>query len=88
MVHQMVMRLLEIQFFTRSKRKLTNPLGNIIILPLAIVPMVLAVAYQTQTGAAVIVLCGFFALFVGSYRWAVRRARWPAYRRSRKLSNS
>jgi UDP-N-acetylmuramyl pentapeptide phosphotransferase/UDP-N-acetylglucosamine-1-phosphate transferase len=29
--HQMVVRLLEIQFFIRSKRKLTNPLGNIII---------------------------------------------------------
>ena len=84
----MVMRLLEIQFFTRSKRKLTNPLGNIIILPLAIVPMVLAVAYQTQTGAAVVVLCGFVALFVGSYRWAVRRARQPVYRRSRKLKSS
>lgn len=86
--HQMVMRLLEIQFFTRSRRKLTNPLGTIIILPLAIVPMVLAVVYQRQTGAAVVVLCGFVALFVGSYLWAVRRARQPVYRRSRKLKSS
>ena len=29
--HQTVMRLLEIQFFTRSRRNLTNPLGTLII---------------------------------------------------------
>ena len=62
--------------------------GKWLIFSLCSVALMLAVIYQTQTGAAVIVLCGFFALFVGSYRWAVRRARWPAYRRSRKLKNS
>ena len=31
----------------------------LIFLPLAIVPVVLAVVYQRQTGAAVVVLCGF-----------------------------
>jgi len=41
--HQTVMRLLEIQFFTRSRRNLTNPLGTLIILPMATVPMVLAI---------------------------------------------
>ena len=60
----------------------------LIFSPLAIVPMVLAVVYQRQTGAAVVVLCGFVALFVGSYLWAVRRARQPVYRRSRKLKSS
>jgi len=44
--------------------------------------MVLAVVYQTQMGTAVVVLCGFVTVFVGSYRWAVRRARQPVYRKS------
>ena len=84
--HQTVMRLLEIQFFTRSRRKLTNPLGTIIILPMAIAPMVLAIVFKTQTGAAFIAFCGFVALFVVTYSWALRRAGQPVHRKSRKLN--
>ena len=71
--HQTVMRLLEIQFFTRSRRNLTNPLGTIIILPMAIAPMVLAIVFKTQTGAAFIAFWGFVALFAVAYLWALRR---------------
>ena len=44
--------------------------------------MVRAVVYQTQTGAAVVVLCGFVAVFVGAYLWAVRSEKPPVYRKA------
>ena len=86
--HQMVMRFLEIQFFTRSRRHVTNPLGTLIILPMAVVPMVVAVVFRTQTGAALIAFAGFVALFVVTYRWALRRAGRAENRISRKLKQS
>jgi UDP-N-acetylmuramyl pentapeptide phosphotransferase/UDP-N-acetylglucosamine-1-phosphate transferase len=86
--HQTVMRLLEIQFFTRSRRNLTNPLGTLIILPMAIAPMVLAVVFKTQTGAAFIAFWGFVALFAVAYRWALRRGGQAANRTSRKFEQS
>ena len=86
--HQTVMRLLEIQFFTRSRRNLTNPLGTLIILPMAIAPMVLAVVFKTQTGAAFIAFWGFVALFAVAYRWALRRGGQAANRVSRKFEQS
>ena len=84
--HQMVMRVLEIKFFTHARRKLTNPLGTLIILPMATVPMVLAIEFKTQTGAAFIAFCGFVALFVVTYSWALRRAGQAVHRKSRKLN--
>ena len=84
--HKMVMRVLEIKFFTRARRNLTNPLGTLIILPMATVPMVLAIEFKTQTGAAFIAFCGFVALFVVTYSWALRRAGQPVHRKSRKLN--
>ena len=86
--HQTVMRLLEIQFFTPSRRNLTNPLGTLIILPMAIAPMVLAVVFKTQTGAAFIAFWGFVALFAVAYRWALRRGGQAANRTSRKFEQS
>lgn len=86
--HQTVMRLLEIQFFTRSRRNLTNPLGTLIILPMAIAPMVLAIVFKTQTSAAFIAFWGFVALFAVAYRWALRRGGQAANRVSRKFEQS
>ena len=79
--HQTLMRLLEIQFFTRSRRNLTNPLGTLIILPMAIV-------FKTQTSAAFIAFWGFVALFAVAYRWALRRGGQAANRVSRKFEQS
>ena len=86
--HQTVMRLLEIQFFTRSRRNLTDPLGTIIILPMAIAPMVLAIVFKTQTGAAFIAFWGFVALFAVAYSWALRRGGQAANLTSRKFEQS
>ena len=86
--HQTVMRLLEIQFFTRSRRNLTNPLGTLIILPMAIAPMVLAIVFKTQTGAAFIAFWGFVVLFAVAYRWALRRGGQAANRVSRNFEQS
>ena len=60
--------------FTCAKKSLNNPLGTLIILPLAIVPMVLTIMFKTQTGAAFL---GFFAVFMVNYRevlWWVGQA--------------
>ena len=84
--HQMVMRVLEIKFFTRARRNLTNPLGTLIILPMATVPMVVAIEFKTQTGPAFIAFCGFVALFVVTYSWALRRAGQRVHRKSPKLN--
>jgi UDP-GlcNAc:undecaprenyl-phosphate GlcNAc-1-phosphate transferase len=84
--HQMVMRVLEIKFFTRARRNLTNPLGTLIILPMATVPMVVAIEFKTQTGPAFIAFCGFVALFVVTYSWALRRAGQCVHRKSPKLN--
>jgi len=53
---------------------------------MATVPMVLAIEFKTQTGAAFIAFCGFVALFVVTYSWALRRAGQPVHRKSRKLN--
>ena len=84
--HQMVMRALEIKFFTRARWNLTNPLAKIIIFPMAAVPMVLAIEFKMQTGAAFIAFCGFVAIFVVTYNWSFRRAGQPVHRKSRKLN--
>ena len=55
---------------------------------LAVVPMVVAVVFRTQTGAALIAFAGFVALFVVTYRWALRRAGRAENRISRKLKQS
>ena len=60
----------------------------LIILPMAVVPMVVAVVFRTQTGAALIAFAGFVALFVVTYRWALRRAGRAENRISRKLKQS
>ena len=80
--HHMVMRVLEIKFFTRARWNLTNPLAKIIIFPMAAVPMVLAIEFKMQTGAAFIAFCGFVAIFVVTYSWALRRAGQPVHRKS------
>jgi len=84
--YQMVMRVLGIKFFTRARWNLTNPLAKIIIFPMAAVPMVLAIEFKMQTGAAFIAFCGFVAIFVVTYNWSFRRAGQPVHRKSRKLN--
>jgi NADH:ubiquinone oxidoreductase subunit 3 (subunit A) len=61
-------------------------LAKIIIFPMAAVPMVLAIEFKMQTGAAFIAFCGFVAIFVMTYNWAFRRAGQPVHRKSRKLN--
>ena len=80
------MRVLEIKFFTRARRNLTNSLVTLIILPMATVPIVVAIEFKTQTGAAFIAFCEFVALFVVTYSWALRRAGQAVHRKSRKLN--
>ena len=74
--------------FTCAKKSLSNPLGTIVILPLAIVPMVLTIMSKMQTGAAFIAFLEFVAVFMVNYRWALRRVGQAVNRKSRKLKQS
>ncbi|MDC0346368.1 hypothetical protein OAM99_06875 [Planktomarina sp.] len=63
-------------------------MGTIIILPMAIAPMVSAIVFKTQTGAAFIAFWGFVALFAVAYSWALRRGGQAANLTSRKFEQS
>ena len=43
--HQLVMRFLEIRFFGRDRRKISNPLATLVLVPLISVPQVLGVLF-------------------------------------------
>jgi len=55
---------------------------------MAIAPMVLAIVFKTQTGAAFIAFWGFVALFAVAYSWALRRGGQAANLTSRKFEQS
>ena len=74
--------------FTCAKKSLNNPLGTLIILPLAIVPLVLTIMFKTQIAATFIAFLGFVAVFMLNYRWALRWVGQAVNRKSRKLKQS
>ena len=55
---------------------------------MAIAPMVFAIVFKTQTGAAFIAVWGFVALFVVAYSWALWRGGQAANLTSRKFEQS
>lgn len=90
--HQLVMRAVEIKFFGRKKRRLTNPLATMITLPLALAPMVAGIALATHAKAAAFACLGFAVLFAATYRagmqWAGKMAARPRNRHHRRPPHS
>ena len=65
--HQLAMRFLEIRFFGRDKREITNPVATLILLPLISAPQVLGVLFWNQFKASVISTVGMGLLFLTTY---------------------
>jgi len=83
--HQLVMRTLEIAFGIRHRRRLTNPLTTVVILPMAAMPVLAGVALWDRPGAALWALAGFWVLYLGGYEAVLRLCRTaPERRRARK----
>ena len=80
--HQLVMRFLEIRYFGRGKRHITNPVATIIIIPLITVPQVLGVVFCDNLSATIFCTLVVILLFVSTYLVGVNFAK-----RSRKLND-
>ena len=65
--HQLAMRLLEIRFFGRDIRKITNPVATMILVPLISTPQVLGVLFWDEFKASVVSAAGMGLLFLMTY---------------------
>ena len=65
--HQLAMRFLEIRFFGRDRREVTNPVATVILIPLISAPQVLGVLFWDEFGASVLSTLGVGVLFVATY---------------------
>jgi len=78
--HQLVMRGVEIVFLGRKKRRIANPLAALFTLPFDFAPMITAVMFALDPGAAAMA-CGLFAMiFIATYKTGMWIA--PKLRRS------
>ena len=73
--HQLVLRACEILIVGRGRRKFTNPLATIIVLPLAIAPMYAGVLFSNDRNNALLAVLFFGLLFVVTYRLGLSIAR-------------
>jgi len=73
--HQLVLRACEILIVGRGRRKFTNPLATIIVLPLAIAPMCAGVLFSNDRNNALLAVLFFGLLFVVTYRLGLSIAR-------------
>ncbi len=65
--HQLAMRYLEIRFFGRDRREITNPTATLILVPLISVPQILGVLFWNNFVATVWCTFGVGLLFVLTY---------------------
>ena len=65
--HQLAMRYLEIRFFGRDRREMTNPTATLILVPLISVPQILGVLFWNNFVATVWCTFGVGLLFVLTY---------------------
>lgn len=69
-VHQMVMRVLEICFLGRRRRRLSNPMTTVVLSPFVAAPAVAGVLFWDQNSLAFAAVVGFSVLFFTSYAFA------------------
>lgn len=80
--HQLAMRFLEIRFFGRNNRHITNPLATIILIPFVTFPQIFGVLFWDDFRATVWITLCMLTLFVGTYLLGMKLAKKP---RSTKL---
>lgn len=78
--HQLVMRGVEIVFLGRKKRRIANPLATLFTLPFVFAPMITAVIFALDRGAAAIAYGLFAVVFITTYKTGMWIA--PKLRRS------
>ena len=89
--HQLVMRGVEIVFLGRKKRRIANPLAALFTLPFAFAPIITAVMFALDPGAAAMA-CGLFAvIFIATYKtgiWIATKLRRSASPKTVRTANS
>jgi UDP-GlcNAc:undecaprenyl-phosphate/decaprenyl-phosphate GlcNAc-1-phosphate transferase len=89
--HQLVMRALEILVLGRKRRRVSNPLATVVLMPLVAAPIFTGVVLWDRPLAALLAIGLFAVLFVSSYSAGMRLARKAtltskqAFRRGRDL---
>ena len=73
--HQLSMRFLEIRFFGRDRRHLTNPIATLVLVPLISVPQVLGVLFWNDFYWTVWSTIFMSFLFVASYILGINLAK-------------
>ena len=72
--HQLTMRFLEIKFFGRRKRNISNPLATCILVPFVSVPQFLGVIFAREPTMSFIIIFLISLLFVFSYSLMIKSA--------------
>jgi UDP-GlcNAc:undecaprenyl-phosphate GlcNAc-1-phosphate transferase len=78
--HQLVMRGVEIVFLGRQRRHIANPLAALFTLPFVFAPMITAVMFALDPGAAAMAYGLFAVVFIATYKTGMWIA--PKLRRS------
>ena len=65
--HQLAMRFLEIRFFGRDRREITNPLATLILIPLISAPQLLGILFWDNFKASVLSAVCMGLLFIVTY---------------------
>ena len=73
--HQLVMRFLEIRFFGRDKRAISNPLATLALIPLISAPQVLGVLFWDDFRASIVSTAGMVLLFIVTYLFGIAIAK-------------
>ena len=73
--HQLIMRFLEIRFFGRSKRKITNPLATTILLPMVVFPQILGVIFARDSLMAIFSFAFMTFIFIATYLSGIAYAK-------------
>ena len=73
--HQLAMRLLEIRFFGREKRHISNPLATVIMLPLVSTPQVLGILFWRDFTSTIVCTVCMGVMFSCSYFLGINFAK-------------
>jgi UDP-GlcNAc:undecaprenyl-phosphate GlcNAc-1-phosphate transferase len=73
--HQLIMRFLEIRFFGRSKREITNPLATMILLPMVVFPQILGVIFARDSLMAIFSFAFMTFIFIATYLSGIAYAK-------------
>lgn len=73
--HQLIMRAIEISLIGRARRSLSNPLTTLVILPMALMPMAVAVLWWDHVAITAGASMGFATAFVAVYVLGIRWSR-------------